>query len=74
MADLRDRTSRPLCSTRQTSTAIVAQIERLRRLRWNGWRIAHELELRRGTVISVLHRRGLNRLRSLDPPSHVVRS
>lgn len=54
VANLRDRSSHPLCSPRQTSAAIVAQIERLPRLRWNVWRIAHELQLSRATVSRVL--------------------
>jgi len=54
VADLRDRSSRPLCLPVQPSTVIVAQIERLRHLRWNGWRIAHELQLSRATVSRVL--------------------
>jgi transposase InsO family protein len=45
----------------------------LRRLRWNGWRIARELNLSRATVSRILRRAGLNRLRSLDPPPPVVR-
>jgi transcriptional regulator of acetoin/glycerol metabolism len=39
----------------------------LRRLRWNGWRIALELGLSRSTISRILRRAGLNRLRSLDP-------
>jgi transposase InsO family protein len=45
----------------------------LRRLRYNGWRIAHALGLSRATVCRILRRAGLNRLRSLDPPPPVVR-
>jgi Integrase core domain len=45
----------------------------LRRLRWNGWRIAGELHLSRATVSRILRRAGLNRLRSLDPLPPVVR-
>jgi len=71
--DLRDRSSRPRCSPRQTAAATIAQVEQLRRLRWNGWRIARELALSRATVSRILRRRGLNRLRSLDPPPPVVR-
>jgi len=73
VADLRDRSSRPRCSPRQTGPAIVTQVEHLRRLRWNGWRIARELALSRATVSRILCRLGLNRLRSLDPPPPVVR-
>ncbi len=73
VADLRDRSSRPHCSPRRTGPAIVTQVEHLRRLRWNGWRIARELALSRATVSRILRRLGLNRLRSLDPPPPVVR-
>ena len=73
VADLRDRSSRPHCCSRQTDAAIVTQVEQLRRLRWNGWRIARELTLSRATVSRILCRLGLNRLRSLDPPPPVVR-
>src|SRR5208283_339172 len=45
----------------------------LRRLRYNGWRIARELSLSRATVSRILRRAGLNRLRSLDPPPPVTR-
>jgi len=73
LAGLRDRSSRPHRCPRQTDAAIVTQVEQLRRLRWNGWRIARELALSRATVSRVLRRLGLNRLRSLDPPPPVVR-
>jgi transposase InsO family protein len=45
----------------------------LRRLRWNGWRIARETTLSRATVSRILRRAGMNRLRSLDSPPPVVR-
>jgi transposase InsO family protein len=72
-AGMPDRSSRPFRSPRQTGRAIVAQVEQLRRLRWNGWRIARQLDLSRATVSRILRRLGLNRLRSLDPPPPVVR-
>ena len=50
LAGLRDRSSRPHRCPRQTDAAIVTQVEQLRRLRWNGWRIARELALSRATV------------------------
>jgi len=42
-------------------------------LRWNGWRIARELQLSRATISRILRRAGMNRLRSLDPPPPVQR-
>lgn len=45
----------------------------LRRLRWNGWKIARETGLSRATVSRILRHAGMNRLRSLDPPPPVVR-
>ncbi len=73
IADLRDRSSRPRCSPRQTGSALIAQVEQLRRQRCNGWRIARELGLSRTKVSLILRRLGLNRPRSLDPPRPVMR-
>jgi len=73
VADLRDRSSRPRRSPQQTGATMIARIEQLRRMRWNGWRIARELALSRATISRILRRLGLNRLRSLDPPPPVLR-
>ena len=70
---LRDRSSRPQRSPRRTSSSLLEKVLALRRLRYNGWRIAHALGLSRATVSRILRRAGLNRLRSLDPPPPVVR-
>jgi transposase InsO family protein len=70
---LRDRSSRPNRSPHSTSSPLLERVLTLRRLRWNGWRIAGELRLSRATVSRILRRAGLNRLRSLDPPPPVVR-
>jgi transposase InsO family protein len=70
---LRDRSSRPNRSPRGTSSSLLERVLALRRLRWNGWRIARELGLSRATVSRILRRAGLNRLRSLDPPPPVIR-
>ena len=70
---LMDLSSRPHRCPRQTSSFLLERVLALRRLRWNGWRIAHELKLSRATVSRVLRRAGMNRLRSLDPPPPVVR-
>jgi transposase InsO family protein len=72
-AALRDRSSRPHRSPRQTSSNLLEKVLQLRRLRRNGWQIAQELKLSRATVSRILRRNGLNRLRWLDPPPPVVR-
>jgi len=72
-AGLRDLSSRPHRCPRRTSSSLLERVLALRRLRWNGWRIAHELGLSRATVSRILRRAGMNRLRSLDPPPPVVR-
>ena len=73
VAGLRDRSSRPHRSLRRTSSPLLDKVLALRRLRYNGWRIARELKLSRATVSRILRRAGLNRLRALDPPPPVVR-
>lgn len=70
---LRDGSSRPRHSPRLTSSTLMEKVLSLRRLRWNGWRIAREIKLSRATVSRILRRAGMNRLRSLDPPPPVVR-
>jgi transposase InsO family protein len=72
-AGLRDLSSRPHQCPRQTVFSLLERVLVLRRLRWNGWRIALELGLSRSTISRILRRAGLNRLRSLDPPPPVVR-
>jgi transposase InsO family protein len=72
-AGLKDLSSRPHRSPRQTPSTLLEKVFALRRLRWNGWRIARELHLSRATISRILRRAGMNRLRSLDPPPPVVR-
>jgi transposase InsO family protein len=72
-AGLVDRSSRPHRCPRTTSSALLEKVLALRRLRYNGWRIAQALGLSRATVCRILRRAGMNRLRSLDPPPPVVR-
>jgi len=72
-AGLGDRSSRPHCCPRATSSTLLEKVLALRRLRYNGWRIAQALGLSRATVCRILRRAGMNRLRSLDPPPPVVR-
>ena len=73
IADLADRSSRPHCCPRSTPSPLQEKVLALRRLRHNGWRIAHALGLSRPTVSRILRRNGMNRLASLDPPPPVVR-
>ncbi len=72
-AALSDRSSRPHRCFRPTSSTLIDKVLALRRLRYNGWRIAHELKTSRANVSRILRRAGMNRLRSLDPPPPVVR-
>lgn len=70
---LEDRTSRPHRSPRRLAQTLVKRIERLRRRRYTGLRIAEELELAVSTVSLWLRRLGLGRLRNLEPKPVVVR-
>ncbi len=70
---LGDRSSRPHLCPHATSSPLLEKVLALRRLRYNGWRIAQALGLSRATVSRILRRNGMNRLRSLDPPPPVVR-
>jgi len=70
---LGDRSSRPRRCPRSTPLALIENVLALRRLRWNGARIAQELKLSRATISRILRRAGMNRLRSLDPPPPVQR-
>jgi transposase InsO family protein len=64
---LRDRSSRPHRSPRGTSREKIVEIERLRRERWTGVRIAQRLGLSAATVSRVLRRLHLNRIRDIEP-------
>jgi transposase InsO family protein len=70
---LGDRSSRPRRCPRTTSSPLIEKVLALRRLRYNGWRIAQTLALSRATVSRILRRAGMNRLRSLDPPPPIQR-
>ena len=70
---LEDRSSRPHHSPRQFQLKLVKRIERLRRRRYTGLRIAEELELAVSTVGLWLRRLGLGRLRDIEPKPVVVR-
>jgi transposase InsO family protein len=64
---LRDRSSRPLGSPRATGAYQIQQVERLRRERWTGVRIAQATGLSRATVSRLLTRLRLNKMRMLEP-------
>jgi transposase InsO family protein len=64
---LQDRSSRPH-TIAATPPKRVAMIERLRRLRFSGPRIAETLRMALSTVSAVLKRIGLGRLALLEPP------
>jgi transposase InsO family protein len=72
-AGLCDRSSRPHRSPRRTAFSLLERVLVLRRQRYNGWRIAMEVGLSRATVSRMLARAGMSRLRSLDPPTPVMR-
>ncbi len=67
VAGLRDRSSRPHRSPRGTPKERIMEIERLRRQRWTGVRIAQQLGLSHATVSRVLRRLRLSRIRDLEP-------
>ncbi len=67
VAGLRDRSSRPHRSPRGITGERIVEIERLRRQRWTGVRIAQQLGLSAAPVSRVLRRLKLNRIRDLEP-------
>ena len=73
VSGLADRSSRPRGSPRTLPRRLVARIERLRRRRYTGLRIAEELKLAVSTVGLWLRRLGLGRLKNLEPRPVVVR-
>ena len=58
---LRDRSSRPLRSPRRVAPELIERVERLRRERWTGVRIAQTTGLSRATVSRILTRLKLNK-------------
>lgn len=70
---LRDRSSRPRRSPRSTTAELRARVERLRRERWTGMRIAQTTGLSRATVSRILTRLKLNKIRMLEPALPSVR-
>ncbi len=72
-AGLRDRSSRPQRSPRQTPPAQAAVVLALRRLRLPGFQIARQSGLSKATVSRLLRRHHLHRLALLEPPPPVCR-
>jgi transposase InsO family protein len=72
-AGLADRSSRPGGSPRSTPAELVERVERLRRERWTGVRIAQTTGLSRATVSRILVRLKLNKIRMLEPKLPVIR-
>src|SRR5450759_5253625 len=70
---LRDRSSRPRRSPRTTSPELMDRVQRLRRERWTGVRIAQSTGLSRSTVSRILTRLKLNKSRMLEPVVPIVR-
>jgi len=68
-----DRSSRPRHSPTRLGDVAEAEIETLRRQRMTGPAIARRLRRPLSTVGAVLRRRGLGRLKALDPRPPVVR-
>ena len=73
LAGLPDRSSRPHRLRRPTSAELIDLVERLRRQRWTGLRIAWQTGLSRATVSRILCRLKLNRMRDLEPKPAVRR-
>jgi transposase InsO family protein len=72
-AGLNDRSSRPHRLYRPTPQPTVERIGALRRQRWSGKQIAHEVGVSPATVSRILKRQGLNNLESLEPAVPVRR-
>ena len=70
---LLDRSSRPHRLYRPLSKSVVDRIAELRRQRWTGKQVAAELGVSPASVSRVLKRRGLNKLRALEPAEPVIR-
>ena len=70
---LKDRSSRPLSSPRQTAPAACAAVEALRRQRYTAKQIAAEVGVSPATVSRILRRLGLNRISALEPAEPIRR-
>ena len=72
-AALQDGSSRPHRSPCRVSPELMERVERLRRERWTGVRIAQATGLSRATVSRILTRLKLNKTRMLEPKIPIVR-
>ena len=72
-AGLADRSSRPLCSPRQTSSLLVEKVLALRRGHMPGYEIGRRTGLSPASVSRILRRARLSRWRDLNPPPPVQR-
>ena len=72
-AGLRDRSSRPHRSPRQTSSVLLETVLSLRRGHMPGYEIARRTGLSPASVSRILRRARLSRWRDLNPPPPVVR-
>jgi transposase InsO family protein len=70
---LHDRSSRPHTLRKPTPEAVCEHVVELRHQCWTGARIAAETGISPATVSRVLRRRGLNRLKDLEPAEPVRR-
>jgi transposase InsO family protein len=68
-----DRSSRPAHMPQATAASIAERIVVLRRLRWTGKHIAHEVGVSPATVSRVLRRAELSRLKDIEPAAPVRR-
>ena len=73
LAGLQDRSSRPHRSPRRVGPEQVERVERLRRERWTGVRIAQATGLSRTTISRILTRLKLNKVKMLEPKIPIVR-
>ena len=73
LAALRDRSTRPHRSPRRVASELVERVDRLRRERWTGVRIAQATGLSRATVSRILTRLKLNKAKMLEPKIPIVR-
>ncbi|MER8467174.1 IS481 family transposase [Mesorhizobium sp. M1396] len=72
-AGMVDRSSRPAHMPQATAVSIAERIVALRRQRWTGKHIAHEVGVSPATVSRVLKRAGLSRLSDIEPAEPVRR-